>query len=322
MREVYDIRGTITEDQDKYFAFNYLLPEIKSVEIEFVLPRAFAVLDGNIVKKMLIGFDNETILEIEGVYLHKFFNTPPSSVSTKDETYIKNNPYTAHHSTEEMITLIRKAFLHLLEERSAKREIEKIKKLSFAYDGEGCEFTKELFPELDKEVEDEIISLLNERIKENSEQYNKLLSTFIQNALMKPKIKQDWVKDGDGLRNDFQEVEWGDISALTLSDFLFTLDSKRDDGVPYYTKYIERLKAYSVEYLKKELFKMTYQMMKNNPESLVKVIIHFEAVLNKTVNDGDKVAECLTSNPESNISLALFNYWWDNCSTKKLSELL
>lgn len=323
MRAVYNIYGAITNEQPLFGAFYYLVPEISRVEIQFLRPSYTSLLDGNIVEKMTIGFDNGSELEINGVYLHKFFNTPPEAVVEivgEEEKYIKHNPYTSQHTTEELIGLIRKAFLHLIVKMPADFSIERLKRILITYDGDSFFVKKELYPELDKATENKVMDLLSKHIELEQKKYNTLLTDFVQEALLKQKVEQSFVREGGGLRNSFKEIEWGDVSRLSFLDIMHSYDPYRAEGIPYYTTYSDRLKEYGKKHSIELLDEVITHARAEDPESLFNIYAYFYQLDGEIKTD--RLAERLINESDSAISSALSDYWWNANSKKSITDVL
>lgn len=273
-------------------------------------------MNGNVVEKMIVKFLSNKELEIEGIYLHKFLATPPKAVSDEEENYIKHNPYTKGN-VEELIQNIRNSFAYVLEVPNMNPELEKYKQISIVYDSDSFKIQRFLYPTLDKAVEDFIIDKLKTGLNTGLEMFDHSLKSFIKESLLKPKIKQDFIRDGDGLKNSFTEEERGDVSYMLLKDFLFELDAFREDGVPFYTKYIDRLTEYSKGELAIKLKYIIEELVVENPNYMDKL---YEYIGGK--ESVEEFTDAIMKDEETQISRTLLNYWWDSYSDKTIGDIL
>lgn len=323
MRDIYDIKGAITNDDEKFFGFQILVPDIKLVDLTFVKPGGINMANGNFVNEMNITFNNGSNLKIEGIFLHKFFNEVPDEVSDEEGDYIQTNPYSDNYTTERMVGLIRKGFTILLEECSVDTEVERLKQLTLAYDEEGCKINKVLYLEIPEATRNRVNELMRFNIESNKKLHDTQLSDFIQDSLLKPKIKRDMIREGEMLRNSFVEVEWGDISTLNFKDFLFSLDPYREEGIPYYTNYSDRLKDYAKKHSKEALNKAIQYISENEPEH--RDIIYSYLFQEDSIDFDIKKVEAfgnLMNDEEYSPAVVLSDYWWDNNTSKTIAQII
>ncbi|RLD47250.1 MAG: hypothetical protein DRI86_00970 [Bacteroidetes bacterium] len=324
MRNIFNIFGTIVEDNNKFFAFRVLLPEIYRVELNFHKPTG-RLSDGNVVDYMEVIFINDTSLKINGMYLHKFFDTPPDTIATEDGEYIANNPHSDIHSTVEMITFIRQAFTIILDiGPSAHSTPFKNILLDFGKETgtEKGNITKSLYPTLKEEVSKNISIQLLQKLESASSKFKMLLIDFIKDAAMKPRVKREWVRtelnEESALQNSFTEIEWGnDLSLLTFSKFLQELDPEKGE-VPFYTSYNDRLKEFASKHIEDELnevFKDIKKQGNNDADFLLSYIKEQEYDVDKSTNLFIEDNEYITS-------LVLLNYWYDCYSKKTIAEII
>lgn len=325
MREIYNIFGAITNEEQRFFSFKFFIPEISSVSFSFVKPKSDMIYNGNVINEMNVVFENGKCITIEGVYLHKFFNTPPTCVSTKDEKYLDNNPFLDNYSTEQMIKLIRDSFLYLIEEITFDTEVEQLKELSIVYCEDSCNVNKKLYSSLSQNAQNKIKTLMNESINDNTKFYDDKLYDFIKDSLLKPKIKRDMIREGEYLRNSFTEVEWGDVSKLEFKEFLIVSDSYREENIPYYTSYMDRLKELSQVDSSLILTNVLCQLKEKNDKIYIDIFEYFTEsnletlkVIEPNVNI---IAEFLLDDG-TELANVLFDYWWTKNYSKNISEII
>lgn len=325
MREIYNIFGVITNDDQCYFSFKHFVPEICSVSFSFLKPKSETIGNGNVINEMNVVFENDKCLTIEGAYLHKFFNTPPTCVSTKDEKYLAKNPYLDNYSTEKMIKKIRESFLYLLEKYTPDREVERLKKLLIVYSGNECSVTKELYSILNQTAQNKIRVTMKSLINENVKFYDEKLSDFIKDAFLKPKIEREMIREGEYLRNSFSEVEWGDVSKLDFKDFLFSLDAFKEENIPYYTSYMDRLKEQSKILAPSILADALCQIKEHDDDIDTEIFEYFIDSNIEKLKDIDsnikEIADFLLED-ETDLANILFDYWWNKNYGKIIAEII
>lgn len=317
MRAVYNNYGKFTKDHSKLSVFNALCPEVKQVELFFAKPNMYSMLNGNLVEKMEIEFDNGKLLEINGVFLHKFLDTPPVSVSDDNEQYIAYNPYTTTGTTKELITKIRQGFTYLLEKEDFSLELERYKSIKVEYLDDGSFNVSTIrYKELSKDTQTKLADRLSNGLGSGLDFFDDQLIDFLESAFLKPRIVQDFVREGDGLRNSFTEVEWGDISHLLFKDFLTEYDATRD-GVPYYTSYMDRLRSFSRSHLTTKLRYVLEEMVKKDTDTLGELVefLGFPETI-------EEVVDGIMGDDEILASGVLFEYWYAKHRDQSIGSIL
>ena len=326
MKEIYAIYGAITKDTDMFGAFSYYLPETKKVTMNFKkldFSSPSISMSGNILENLEIEFNNGKSLPIEGVYFHKFFNSPPFALeSSESNHYISNNPYLENYSPSEMMDLIRKGFLNILEKIDLKTEFEQLKKIEIQYKKNKFTISKTLFPELKKEhikeLENQSKNFLNSI---DSSLTNKLIE-FIEESLLKPRIERTMIREGDNLRNSFNEIEWTNLSLLKYKDFIHELDSQKDKDVPFYSPLKERLKDETKDTAFSALKYSIADLTKTNIQLIADLTYYYKENNNKIPDDLISLVEYLFNAEDLPFTSLLLDYWWEKFSNVSVTELL
>ncbi|MFK5950552.1 MAG: hypothetical protein QM500_17500 [Methylococcales bacterium] len=319
---VYDIRVVLDITDKAISMVHSAFPGLVTYRINFTRPDRGFFLEPHYIDNIELSFENGVEFVMDGIYLCKFLNMVPKNLAMENDKfeYSDHNPYSDTYTAEEMAKVVRNSFFALTKKHDINEETKALSKVELIFKEDSCQVIESKIADIESEIKIKLTEAFNDYLLLTKSNHDTLVSQWVKQSLLKPKVVNEHVWEGEYLRNAFKEIERGDVSLMLFKEFLTELDADRK-GAPFYTPFRSRFNGLSRD-VSIEAMNNVLNSFKSYDDELFDYVNEFV-----TLDKGDSstlkgVSAHLIDHPLLDFSSILRSAWRKSYNEMKITDII